>query len=96
LGLILTTFELSNNFEGSWGSIENWLEPKIEPSLFSLPKSQKSVKRSVQKISKSALISLLEYSLNLGNTKQYSNTVTIRFNATDFYLYGHRFGYWLN
>jgi len=31
-GLILTTFELSVIFGGSWGSIENWLEPKIEPS----------------------------------------------------------------
>jgi len=30
-GLILTTFEWSNIFWGSWGSIENWLKPKIEP-----------------------------------------------------------------
>jgi len=28
---ILTTFELSIIFGGRWGSIENWLEPKIEP-----------------------------------------------------------------
>jgi len=27
-GSILTTFESSSVFEGSWGSIENWLEPK--------------------------------------------------------------------
>jgi hypothetical protein len=31
LGLILTTFELSSFFEGSWGSIKNWLEPKTKP-----------------------------------------------------------------
>jgi len=29
-GSILTTFELSSIFGGSWGSIENWLEPKIK------------------------------------------------------------------
>jgi len=28
---ILTTFEPSRIFGGSWGSIENWLEPKNEP-----------------------------------------------------------------
>jgi len=28
---ILNTFESSNIFGGSWGSIENWLEPKTEP-----------------------------------------------------------------
>jgi len=32
-GLILTTFELSSIFGGSWGSIEDWLEPKTEPPL---------------------------------------------------------------
>jgi hypothetical protein len=33
LGLILTTFELSRYFfQGGWGSIENWLEPKTKPS----------------------------------------------------------------
>jgi len=31
--LILTTFELSSIFAGSWGGIENWFEPKTEPSL---------------------------------------------------------------
>jgi hypothetical protein len=31
-GSILTTFELSSTFEGSWGSIENWLKPKTEPT----------------------------------------------------------------
>jgi len=31
-GSILTTFESNNIFVGSWGSIENWLEPKVEPS----------------------------------------------------------------
>jgi len=31
-GLILSTFESSIIFGGSWGSIENWLKPKIEPS----------------------------------------------------------------
>jgi len=30
-GSILTTFEWSIIFGGSWGSIENWLEPKTEP-----------------------------------------------------------------
>jgi hypothetical protein len=30
-GLILTTFESSSIFGGSWGSIENWLEPQTEP-----------------------------------------------------------------
>jgi len=30
-GLILTTFELSSIFGGSWGSSENRLEPKIKP-----------------------------------------------------------------
>jgi hypothetical protein len=30
-GSILTTFESSSIFGGSWGSIENWLEPKIAP-----------------------------------------------------------------
>jgi hypothetical protein len=30
-GLILTTFELSIIFGGSWGNIENLLEPKTEP-----------------------------------------------------------------
>jgi hypothetical protein len=34
--LILTTFKLSTVFRGSWGSIENWLEPKIEPLLGNL------------------------------------------------------------
>jgi hypothetical protein len=29
-GSILTTFQLSSIFEGIWGSIENWLKPKIE------------------------------------------------------------------
>jgi hypothetical protein len=31
-GLILTTFELSSIFGGSWSTIENWLQPKIKPS----------------------------------------------------------------
>ncbi len=30
-GSILTTFESSIIFGGSWSSIENWLEPKTEP-----------------------------------------------------------------
>jgi len=29
-GLIITTFEWSIIFRGSWGSIESWLKPKIE------------------------------------------------------------------
>jgi hypothetical protein len=29
-GLILTTFVLSSIFGGSWGSIENWREPKTK------------------------------------------------------------------
>ncbi len=35
-GLILTTFESSSIFGDSWGSIENWLEPKTEPPLENL------------------------------------------------------------
>jgi len=31
LGLILTTFEMTSFFGGSWGSIGNRLEPKTEP-----------------------------------------------------------------
>jgi len=30
-GSILTTFEFSIICGGSWGSIENWLEPKTKP-----------------------------------------------------------------
>jgi len=30
-GPILTTFKLSIVYRGSWGSIENWLEPKTKP-----------------------------------------------------------------
>jgi hypothetical protein len=30
-GLILTTFDSSSIFRSSWGSIENWLEPKTKP-----------------------------------------------------------------
>jgi len=30
-GSILTPFESGIIFGGSWGSIENWLEPKSEP-----------------------------------------------------------------
>jgi hypothetical protein len=32
-GSILTTFESSGIFGGSWGSIENLLKPEIKPSL---------------------------------------------------------------
>jgi len=35
-GSILTAFELSSIFGGCWGSIENWLEPKIKPSMGNL------------------------------------------------------------
>jgi hypothetical protein len=35
-GFVLTTFELSSILGGSWGSRENWLEPKIEPPLGNL------------------------------------------------------------
>jgi hypothetical protein len=35
-GLVLTTFELSRMFGRSWGSIENWLEPKTKPPLGNL------------------------------------------------------------
>jgi len=35
-GPILTTFESSSIFEGSWGCIENWLEPKTKPPLGNL------------------------------------------------------------
>jgi len=30
-GSILTTFESSSISESSWGSVENWLQPKTEP-----------------------------------------------------------------
>ncbi len=35
-GSIFTTFELSIIFGGSWGCIENWVEPKIKPPLENL------------------------------------------------------------
>jgi len=35
-GSILMIFELSSIFGGSWGSIENWLEPKIKPQTGNL------------------------------------------------------------
>jgi len=34
--LILAIFESSSIFGGSWGSIENWLEPKAKPPLGNL------------------------------------------------------------
>jgi len=34
--IIWTTYESSRIFRGSWGSIENWLEPKTEPPLVNL------------------------------------------------------------
>jgi hypothetical protein len=37
----LTTFEASFIFRGSWGSIKNWLELKIEPPLADFAKSLK-------------------------------------------------------
>jgi len=42
-GSILTPFELSSIFGGSWGSIENWLKPKNQTTIgkFSFPKSVK-------------------------------------------------------
>jgi len=30
-GSILTTFESSSIFGGSWGSIQKWLKPETEP-----------------------------------------------------------------
>ncbi len=38
-GMIWTTFESISTFEGSWGSIENWLEPKTEQPSGNLAKS---------------------------------------------------------
>jgi len=35
-GSILTTLESSSIFGGSWGSIENWLEPKTKPPSINL------------------------------------------------------------
>ncbi len=35
-GSILTTFEISSIFGGSWSSIENWLQPKTRPPLENL------------------------------------------------------------
>jgi len=31
-GSILTALESSSIFRGSWGSIENWVEPKNKPT----------------------------------------------------------------
>jgi hypothetical protein len=44
--LILTTFETSFNFRGSWGSIKNWFELKIKPPLADLAFA-KSLKHTV-------------------------------------------------
>jgi hypothetical protein len=41
-GSVLTTFESSSNFGGNWGSIENWLEPKIEPPSGNLAELRQS------------------------------------------------------
>jgi len=50
LGLILTTFESRGIFGGSWGSIENWLEPKTEsPHTMGKFSLSKSVKHSVER-----------------------------------------------
>jgi len=38
---------LSSIFGGSWGCIENWLEPKIKPLSGKLACQNKSVKRSL-------------------------------------------------
>jgi len=46
-GSILTTFESSSIFRGSWGSIENWLNPKTKPPSGNLACPKKSVKQSV-------------------------------------------------
>jgi len=35
-GSILTTFKSSIIFESSWGSIQNWLDPKTESPLENL------------------------------------------------------------
>jgi len=35
-GSVLTTFEYSSIFGGSWGSTKNWLKPKTEPPLGNL------------------------------------------------------------
>jgi len=35
-GLLLTAFESSSILGGSLGSMENWLEPKIDPPLENL------------------------------------------------------------
>jgi len=38
-GPVLTPFESSSTFGGSWGIIENWLGPKTEPPLENLASS---------------------------------------------------------
>ncbi len=51
--LILTTFKLSIVFRINWGSIKNWLEPKIEPpyGYFCLSKSVRhSVENKIMRI----------------------------------------------
>jgi hypothetical protein len=61
--LILTTFELSIIFGGSWGSIENWLEPKTEhPSGVDFTKLCLPIKKSpvhtAQHLSKNSLFNI--------------------------------------
>jgi len=45
-GSILTTFESSSIFGGSWGYIENWLKSKIKPPTGNLAYTCLVVKRS--------------------------------------------------
>jgi len=49
---ISTTFELKSIFGGNWGSIENWLEPKIEPPLGNLafPNRETICVRNISKL----------------------------------------------
>jgi hypothetical protein len=49
IGSLLTTFKASVIFWGSWGSSENWLQPKTKTTFSKLKKLclSKSVKRSV-------------------------------------------------
>jgi len=55
-GLNLNTLELSIIFWGSWGSSENWLEPKTI-SKFSLPKS---VKHSASVVWRTKIVGLFQ------------------------------------
>jgi len=66
--LLLTIFEANFIFRGSWGSTENWLEPKTKPP------SENLIKLS---LSKSTLRTVKRFSDKL-QTKQISKKTLLR------------------